>query len=339
MPLLTVAKAFQKKYKNLQILYLGSGNALEKQLVQGTGFEYYAISTGKLRRYFSWENVRDFFRFFQGIRDASKIIKKTQPKLVFSKGGYVSLPVCLAAYWQKIPIILHESDSVMGLANSLISRIAKRICMSFDLKPQKSKYKYLLTGSPVRPELLKGQPKKIAQKLGFNLKKPVLLIMGGSQGAQFLNELVYDALDQLLTQFQIIHICGQGKRKLLKKIGYANFEYVTDELADYYALADLIVSRAGANALAEISALQKPNLIIPLPTSANNHQQKNAEYFAQHKASLLLEQKNLTAEKFLATILNLWQNQTQQKEMQENLKKEYHPNALAEIVKILSLEL
>lgn len=335
MPLLTVAKALQKAHKNTEILYVGSGNALEKQLLQNTNFKYFEISTGKLRRYFSVKNFGDFFKFLKGISDAKKIIKTTHPDLVFSKGGYVSLPVCIAAYRQKIPIILHESDSVMGLSNRLIARIAKRILMSFDLKPTKNKYKYLLTGSPVRPEILKGKPRLMAQKLHFTNQKPVLLVMGGSQGAEFLNNLVYEFLDKFLKYFQIIHICGQGKQKLIKKVGYANFEYATEELADYYALADMIVSRAGANSLAEISALQKPNIIIPLPTSANNHQLKNAQFFAENKASLLLEQKNLTAEKLLATLVNLWQDQAKQKEMQINLHKLNHTNALEEIVKIL----
>lgn len=323
----------------MQILYVGSGNTLEQKLVAETNFEYQKISTGKLRRYFSWQNFVDFFKFIKGIFDALKIIKTEKPKLVFSKGGFVSLPVCVAAYFQKIPIILHESDSVMGLANRIIARIAKRICMTFDLNPKKDKFKYVLTGSPVRKELLKGKRKKAVQELCFNHKKPILLIMGGSQGAQFINELIYNSLDRLLENFQIIHICGKGKKKLIKKIGYVNFEYVQEKLADYYALSNLIISRAGANSLAEISELQKPNILIPLPTSANNHQQKNAEYFAQKNASILLEQKNLTKTKFLEILLNLWQDKTRQKEIKNNLKKLYNSNAVEEIIKIICLEL
>lgn len=339
MPLFTVAKALEKGQDNLHIFYIGSGNALEKKLVQSTNFEYYAISTGKLRRYFSWQNFKDFFRFIKGIFDAYKIIKKIKPKIVFSKGGYVSLPVCIAAYFRKVPIVLHESDTVMGLANRLIARIAKRVCMTFDLHPSKDKFKYVLTGTPVRKELMKGKAKKAAERLGFTSEKPVLLIMGGSQGAQYVNDLIYKNLDQILEKFQIIHICGQGKCKLVKKVGYVNFEYVQDELADYYALADLIISRAGANALAEISELQKPNILIPLPTSANNHQQKNAEYFSQKEASVLLNQKDLTNEKFLESLFNLWKDKKKQKEMKINLKNVYNPDAVEGIVKVLNHEL
>lgn len=336
MPLLTVAKALEKKIKNTRIVYIGSGNALEKKLVQATDFEYENVSTGKLRRYFSWENFRDFFRFLKGIFQSYRIIKQIQPKVVFSKGGYVSLPVCVAAHFNRVPIIMHESDTVMGLANRLIARIAKRICMTFDLKPEKEKFKYVLTGSPVRKELLKGKPRKMRERLKFSNDKPVLLIMGGSQGAQFINELVYDSLEELLLKFQIIHICGYGKRKLIKKVGYVNYEYVQDELADFYALADIIVSRSGANALAEISELQKPNILIPLPSAANNHQYINAKYFSDRGASILVKQKGLESFKFIEMLQELNQNKIKQKEMKENLKKVYNPNAVGDIVEVIS---
>ncbi len=338
-PLLTVAKELQKKHKKLRIVYVGSGNALEQKLLQATDFDYRKISTGKLRRYFSLQNFTDFFKFLRGILQSYKIIKKEQPKLVFSKGGYVSLPVCIAAYLRKVPIIMHESDTVMGLANRLIAKTAKRICMTFDLKPKKDKFKYVLTGSPVRKEILQGKKKKALESLNFDKKKPVLLVMGGSQGAGFINDVIYNNLDEILETFQIIHICGRGKKKLIKKVGYVNFEYVQDELADYYALANLIISRGGASSMAEISALQKPNILIPLPSSANNHQYINAKYFEEKGASILLQQKEITKDKFLEILTNFWQNKEKQKEMQINLEKVYNPNALEEIVSVLNYDL
>lgn len=339
MPLLTVAKRLQDKSPQIEILYIGSGNALEKKLSEEAKIPYKEISTGKLRRYFDLKNIQDFFRFSKGIWQSHQIIKKYKPELVFSKGGFVSLPVCLAAHYNKIPIILHESDIAMGLANRIIARIAKHICLTFNQIPAKDKHKYIFTGTPVRKEILKGKKQATLQKLDFSSQKPTLLIMGGSQGAQFINELIYKNLKELLSKYQIIHICGKGKRTLIKEKDYHNFEYVDNELADFYAVADLIISRAGANSLAEISALHKPNILIPLPSSANNHQFKNAEFFAKREASVMLQQKNITNTKFLEKIEQIISNKKLQNMMQENLKKLYNPNSTEEIVEVITSEL
>ena len=335
MPLLTIANQLQKRNKGVKILYVGSGDNLERKLVEKINLEYRSITTGKLRRYFSWQNLIDLVRIPKGVFEAYKIIKVYRPHLIFSKGGYVSFPVCLAGYFKKVPIVLHESDSVMGLANRLIARMAKRICYNFKLAPIKEKYKYIFTGIPVRKKVLKGKVELARKQLKFSSKKPVLLIMGGSQGAQFINDLVYDVLDKLLIKFKIIHVCGQGKRRLIKRIGYVNFEYVGKELGNYYALSDLIISRAGANSLAEISAIQKPNMIIPLPSSANNHQQKNAEFFQNQNASVVLSQKNLDSQIFLKTVFALFENKNAQKGMRKNLKKLYNAKATDKIIEII----
>lgn len=338
-PLLAVAKNLQQHNSNLKLLYLGSGNPLEKKLSQTAKIPYQAISTGKLRRYFDLQNLKDFFLFLKGIWQAYFLIKKHNPQLIFSKGGFVSLPVCLAGAMQKKTIILHESDIAMGLANRIISRIAKRICLTFDQIPLKDHYKYVVTGTPVRPFLLKGKVKLTLEKLQFKKEKPILLVMGGSQGAQFINNLIFKNLKELLKKYQIIHLCGQGKQKLIKEVGYLGFEYVEEELADFYAIASLIISRAGANSLAEISAIGKPSLLIPLPSAANNHQFKNAEFFSNQKAAIMLEESKLSDQIFLDKIDTILSNSDLQKEIQNNLQKLYNPKSTEQITNVILTEL
>ena len=251
-----------------EVTYIGSKTGIEKNLIADFGLPYVGISTGKLRRYFDLKNFTDPFRVIHGYREARKFLKKYRPDVVFSKGGFVSVPVVRAAGSLHIPCVIHESDMTPGLANKLCFSSATKICCNF---PETLKMvpadKAVLTGTPIRSELFTGDREKGLAICGFSADKPVLMVMGGSQGAVSVNNAVRGKLPELLRTFQIVHLCGKGHFDVsLQHIeGYRQFEYVKEDLKHLFAAADILVSRAGANAICEILALGKPSLLIPLP--------------------------------------------------------------------------
>ena len=260
------------KKDGYQISYIGSYDGIERRLIEELDVPYYGISSGKLRRYFDVKNFTDPFKVVKGYFEARKILKKLKPDVVFSKGGFVSVPVVLAAKSCKIPAIIHESDMTPGLANKLAIPSAYKICHNFpETADNLPEGKAVLSGSPIRQELLTGNRFKGLQLCGFNDEKPVILVIGGSLGAAAINEAVRKALPVLLPSYQIIHVCGKGKVDAAIKNcpGYIQFDYVKDELSDLLAAADLVISRAGSNAICEFLALNKPNILIPLPAGAS----------------------------------------------------------------------
>ena len=281
------------------IHYIGSYEGIEKKLIEDYRIPYYGISTGKLRRYFDIKNFSDPFRVLKGFMEARKILKTLKPDIVFSKGGFVSVPVVRAAALQKIPCIIHESDMTPGLANNLCIPVVQKICCSFpetlqNLPPDKA----ILTGSPIRNELTKGNKEKGLAMCGFDTAKPVIMVIGGSLGAAEVNKLVREALPKLLEDFQIVHICGKDKidNLLLNTQGYKQFEFVKDDLKDLFAMADIVISRAGANAICELLTLRKPNLLIPLPAHASRGDQiLNAKSFESQGFSMVADEDYLTA--------------------------------------------
>ena len=296
--------------RGFEILYIGSKNGMEKDLAEKAGIEYRGISTGKLRRYFDIKNFTDPFRVIKGYGEAKKIIKEFAPDIVFSKGGFAAVPVALAAKQLKIPVLAHESDMTPGLANKISAPAAVKICCNF---PETLKYlpegKGVLTGSPIREELTKGDRKRGLEILGFGEDKPILLVIGGSLGAQHINDAIRRILDRLLVRFDICHIAGKGNvdKMLIGKKGYIQFEYVSDDLKDLFAAADLFVSRAGANAICEILALKKPNLLIPLSASASRGDQiLNAESFEKQGYSMVLKEEDMDDDSLYDSILKLW---------------------------------
>lgn len=299
-----------------EITYIGSYNGMEKDLIRAQKIPYTGISSGKLRRYFDWKNFSDPFKVLKGYAQAISILKKTKPDVVFSKGGFVSVPVVLAAKHCHIPAIIHESDITPGLANRIAIRGAKKVCCNF---PETMKYlpaeKAVLTGSPIRRELFSGDEQAALRLCGFpDHSKPVLLIIGGSSGSKAINEAVRKVLPELLEQFYVIHLCGKGNLddSLKGVIGYAPFEYASDELPDMFALADLAISRAGANSICELLALHKPNILIPLPAAASRGDQiLNAKSFAKQGFSYVLEEENLTDQSLLEAVKEVYQNREQ----------------------------
>ena len=294
------------------IQYIGSYKGIEKELIEPFGIPYHGISSGKLRRYFSVQNFTDPFRVIKGFGEARRLIKKLKPDVIFSKGGFVSVPVVLAGKRCKVPVIIHESDMTPGLANKLAIPSAVKVCCNFpetlDSLPEG---KAVLTGSPIRQELLTGDKAAALDLCHFTPDTPVILVIGGSLGAVAVNEAVRGALPELLKEFQIIHLCGKGKmdESLKGTEGYCQFEYIKDELRDLFALADIVISRAGANAICELLALRKPNLLIPLSARASRGDQiLNARSFERQGFSLVIEEEQLTKEALLDAVHNLYEN-------------------------------
>ncbi|MBO5242271.1 MAG: undecaprenyldiphospho-muramoylpentapeptide beta-N-acetylglucosaminyltransferase [Lachnospiraceae bacterium] len=285
------------KKLDYDIHYIGSYEGIEKKLIEDFDIPYYGISTGKLRRYFDVKNFSDPFRVVKGFSEAKKILKEIKPDIVFSKGGFVSVPVVRAAAALKIPCIIHESDMTPGLANKLCIPVAEKICCNFpETLLNLPEDKAVLTGSPIREELKQGSRLAGLEFCGFSANLPVIMVIGGSLGAANVNKAVRDALPMLLEDFQVVHICGQGKvdNLLLTTKGYKQFEYVKSELKDLFAMADVVISRAGANAICELLALKKPNLLIPLSAGSRGDQILNAKSFESQGFSIVLDEDDIT---------------------------------------------
>ncbi|WP_286082189.1 undecaprenyldiphospho-muramoylpentapeptide beta-N-acetylglucosaminyltransferase [Parablautia intestinalis] len=293
-----------------EISYIGSYDGIEKKLITDFDIPYYGIATGKFRRYLDIKNLTDPFRVIKGLGEARKYLKKIDPDVVFSKGGFVSVPVVRAAASLHIPCIIHESDMTPGLANKLCIPVAKKVCCNFpETMAMLPKEKAVLTGSPIREELTKGDKIAALDMCGFTANKPVIMVIGGSLGAASINKVVREALPKLLTDFQVIHICGKDKidNMLLHMEGYIQFEYVKAELKDLFALADLVISRAGANSICELLALKKPNLLIPLPAeSSRGDQILNAKSFESQGFSMVLDDDSLSADLLAEKVMELY---------------------------------
>lgn len=312
------------KEAGYEIHYIGSYQGMEKGLIEAQGIPYYGISSGKLRRYFDWKNFSDPLKVLKGYGQAISLMKKLKPDIVFSKGGFVSVPVVLAAKHCHIPAIIHESDITPGLANRIAIRGAKKVCCNF---PETMKYlpeeKAVLTGSPIRQELFHGDARKARALCNFpDGRKPVLLIVGGSSGSKVVNDAVRKILPELLENYDIIHLCGKGNLddQLKGLIGYAQFEYAGKELPDMFALADLAISRAGANSICELLALHKPNILIPLSAAASRGDQiLNARSFEKQGFSYVIEEENLTGQSLLTAVDNVYRSRSSyQKAMSES---------------------
>lgn len=297
------------KEAGFEVAYIGSDKYIESQLVPDEGIPYYGISTGMLRRYSTIKNLTDPFRVLKGICQAKRIIKQYRPNIIFSKGGFVGLPVAYAAFLCRIPVIIHESDMTPGLANKLSMPVAKRICCNFPETVKKIRgHKAILTGSPLRDELLSGDAATGRKLCGFKDSKPVVLVIGGSLGASSINKAIREALPTLLEDFNIIHICGQDKldASIERTEGYKQFEYVTNNLNHLFALADLVVSRAGANSICEILALRKPNILIPLSKATRGDQILNAASFEAQGYSMILKDDECNAASISERITELY---------------------------------
>lgn len=316
--------------------YIGSYDGIEKKLIEDFEVPYHGIATGKFRRYVDVKNLTDPFKVIKGYGEAVKFMKELKPDIVFSKGGFVSVPVVLAAKKCKIPVISHESDMTPGLANKIAKPAATKICCNFpetvNLLP---KDKAVLTGTPIRQELLQGSRLAGLDFCGFNSSKPVIMVVGGSTGAVHVNDAIRAILPKLLEKFQVVHLCGKGKldESYNSTKGYIQFEYVNKELRDVFAAADIVISRAGANAICELLALRKPNLLIPLSAKASRGDQiLNAKSFAAQGYSLVLEEEDMNETSLYDKIQELYEKRYQ---FIDNMEKSSQSNAIPIIMDLI----
>lgn len=303
------------KELDYDIRYIGSYDGIEKKLIEDIGVPYDGISSGKLRRYLSAKNLTDPFRVIKGFSEAKKLIKDYAPDVVFSKGGFVSVPVVMAAAKLNIPVIIHESDMTPGLANKLAIPKATKVCHNF---PETADYlkgdKSVLTGTPIRRELFTGSKLAGLQLCGFTANKPVIMVVGGSLGSVVVNNAVRSALPELLKDYQIVHLCGKDKTdsSLNHLEGYKQFEYIKGEMKDLFAMSDLVISRAGANAISEILALKKPSILIPLSAKASRGDQiLNARSFEKQGFSYVIEEEQLSPETLEDAVTEVMKNYAQ----------------------------
>jgi UDP-N-acetylglucosamine--N-acetylmuramyl-(pentapeptide) pyrophosphoryl-undecaprenol N-acetylglucosamine transferase len=332
-PNIALIKALQAR--GCDLLYIGSKAGVEHQMITAKGIPYYAVRSGKLRRYFSWKNIIDPLNVFIGIIQAIYLLYRLKPAIVFSKGGFVALPVVIGAWINRIPVIAHESDLTPGLANRLSLPFVDFLCINFGSMSTPIKQKIRVTGTPIRDELLHGSAERGRAFCKIDEKKPCLLIMGGSQGSRVLNKAIRNILSSLTIKYYVIHLCGQGEidSTLAHNPNYRQFEYVNDELADLFAMTHLVISRAGANALCEILACKKPHILIPLSKrSSRGDQIDNARFFEKQGISLVIEEENLSSEILIQAIQTIEDNYNDIKAKIEALNMSSATDIIADLI-------
>ncbi|MEQ7621408.1 undecaprenyldiphospho-muramoylpentapeptide beta-N-acetylglucosaminyltransferase [Staphylococcus aureus] len=316
-----------------EALYIGSKNGIEREMIESQlpEIKYYPISSGKLRRYISLENAKDVFKVLKGILDARKVLKKEKPDLLFSKGGFVSVPVVIAAKSLNIPTIIHESDLTPGLANKIALKFAKKIYTTFEetlnyLPKEKADF----IGATIREDLKNGNAHNGYQLTGFNENKKVLLVMGGSLGSKKLNSIICENLDALLQQYQVIHLTGKGlKDAQVKKSGYIQYEFVKEDLTDLLAITDTVISRAGSNAIYEFLTLRIPMLLVPLGLDQSRGDQiDNANHFADKGYAKAIDEEQLTAQILLQELNEMEQERTRIINNMKSYEQSYTKEAL-----------
>jgi len=348
---LAVVTELAKLDKSIEILYIGSTDGQESKIIPQTGIKYASIAAGKFRRYHSsavlnlidpttlFANIADFFRFVRGYFQAREIIAEYDPDVVFAKGGYVSLPVGLAAHSLRYPLVIHESDSVMGMSNRLLAKRADKVCVSYPVKSYTDidKEKLVYSGNPVRSDIYGGKKESAISELGIDSKLPTVMVIGGSQGSLAINQVVSESLKELLAKYQIIHVSGERDydwlgyqatkldEDLQKR--YFLFNYLSGNLKDAYAASDLVISRAGNNVIAELAAMRRPMILIPLSSSANSHQLSNAKIVSRMGAAMLLLQENLSPKTLVRKVDYLFENPEEMKAMSEKVATLATPDA------------
>ncbi|EEK11343.1 MULTISPECIES: undecaprenyldiphospho-muramoylpentapeptide beta-N-acetylglucosaminyltransferase [Staphylococcus] len=314
--------------KGHQVFYIGSKNGIEREMIESqiSNIKYYPISSGKLRRYLSFENAKDVFKVLKGILDARRVLKKEKPDLLFSKGGFVSVPVVIAARSLNIPTIIHESDLTPGLANKISLKFSKKIYTTFeDTLKYLPKDKADFVGATIREDLKEGNQQKGYEITGFDSDKKVLLVMGGSLGSKKLNDIIRDNLEALLHDYQIIHLTGHGLvDESYKQKGYIQYEFVKEELTHLLSITDTVVSRAGSNAIYEFLTLRIPMLLIPLGLDQSRGDQiDNAKYFESKGYGKMIPEDQLTQFKLLEQLKQIESHRNDIIHQMESYKESY----------------
>lgn len=359
MPSLAVIKSIEKQREESEIFFIGSRFGLESKLIPKTGIRYYGISAGKFRRYHKsqilnvidlttlFKNVVDFWRFLKGVNEARTILLHEKPDVLFAKGGYVSLPVALAAKYLRIPVVNHESDSVMGLANIKISKFSEKVCVSFpkELFTEIDEKRIVETGNPIRDDVMQGNKTRLFSEIKFDEKLKTILVLGGSQGSLFINEIIIEAAEEILNKYQLIMVAGDRDADLVLyktksipkelKNKLKVYGFLTSEIADVYAAADLVISRAGSNVLFELAALGKPALLVPHDVSPGGHQFENARIFSRSGAAYLFKQDNLSAKKLFHQINFLLEDEKELNAMSEKMKALANTGAADNVARVI----
>jgi UDP-N-acetylglucosamine--N-acetylmuramyl-(pentapeptide) pyrophosphoryl-undecaprenol N-acetylglucosamine transferase len=324
------------KEQGWSVDYVGSADGIERKITEEAGIRFHPISSGKLRRYFDLQNFKDPFKVIKGVADAYRVIRKLKPNAVFSKGGFVSVPVVFAAWMNRVPVLIHESDMTPGLANKLSFPFASKVCVTFpETVRQFSGDKAECTGLPIRDEMLRGSAAKGLSLCDFHKLKPVLFIMGGSLGSRVINGAVRGGLERLLEQFQIVHLCGKGNLDpaLSSVRGYRQFEYVTTGLPDLLAMADVVVSRSGSTSIFEFLYLRKPMLLVPLSKNASRGDQiLNAESFRSQGYCEVLEEERMTADILREQVSRLYERRG---EYVERMKGHSNQDSITSIIELI----
>ena len=325
------------KEKGFEIKYIGSYEGIEKEIIGDANIPYYSISSGKLRRYFDMKNFSDPFKVMKGVYQASRILSKEKPDVIFSKGGFVAVPVVIAASMKKIPVVSHESDLTPGLANKLSAPFCNKLCVTFRESLNYIKDgKGVLTGTPIREEILKGNKQRALDICKFKNNKEIILVIGGSLGAKSINDEVRYHIKEILKSFNVIHICGKGNldKELENLEGYRQFEYVKEDLPHFLKAADFVISRAGANVIFELLALKKPTLLIPLSKKISRGDQVlNANSFEKEGYSLVLDQDKIIEKHNLINKLNDLKNRKD--ELIKNMSKSDAKNGVEAIITVI----
>lgn len=330
-PNIALIPALQKK--GWIVHYMGTPDGIEKKLIEQYNQQvkkhqnkitYHGVASGKLRRYFDVKNFTDPLKVMKGMGQAAAAIRKIKPNVIFSKGGFVTVPVILGGWLNRIPIVIHESDMTPGLANRISIRFANKICTTFpETLHHLPKNKGIHTGTPIRQEIFLGNKEKGRERCHFTTEKPVIMMMGGSLGSVKINTCLREALPKLLETFQVVHLCGKGNLDsgLKHQTGYMQFEYLNEELPHIFALADVVLSRAGANSISEILALHKPNILIPLSARASRGDQiLNAKSFQEQGYSCVLEEEKMTQDTLYQAIHQVYQLRFRYKKAMEQSK-------------------
>lgn len=294
--------------KSYEIHYIGTEDGIEHKMMTMPNVTYHVVKSGKLRRYFDLKNFTDPFRVLAGAHEASRLMAELKPDVCFSKGGFVSVPVVYGAWKHGVPVLCHESDLTPGLANKICAQFAKKIATTFPECAKALGAKAVMTGTPMRPELFRGVREKGLALAGFDGSRPVLLMTGGSLGAQSVNKVLREALPALLPDMDVLHLCGKGNidEALKGTKGYAQFEFLSDDLPDAFAAADAVLSRAGSNSLCELQALKKPMLLVPYPKGASRGDQiLNAESYRARGLAQVLLQENLNRDSLVEAVHTL----------------------------------
>lgn len=346
VPLITVARKIKEKNPDCDFLFIGPKGKLENEIMENAGVRIKKVMVGKFRRYFSFLNVVDFFKVPIGIIQALFHLLVYMPDAVFSKGGYASFPVVLASWFYRIPVLIHESDANPGMANSMLAKFSKRVAVSY---PQAKIYfpesQVVLTGNPVREDINKGDAQKARDMFSLTDIKKVIFVMGGSQGARFINNKLINILPRLLHKYQVIHQTGENNFEEVKHLaaaeagikvghggeGYCPVPFIGEEMKDIFAAADLVISRAGANSISEIAANGKPAILIPLENAANNHQRMNAYALAKNGGCIVLEENNLGEHMLIEKIEEIMNNEELRMKLSKNIQAFYHADATERI--------